>query len=188
MGKLIYVALFILLISNSSSGLIADELPPQIQAGEHRLILNGAGSRNKTLLELYVAGLYLTKPSRDAQQIIADDQPMAIRIKITSSFVSQKSLVESLEEGFKNATDGNPRELRKEIDQFRDCFKDPISKGDVIDLVYLPKHGVIVNKNGKLKGAIAGMPFKQALFSIWLSNKPADTSLRQAMLSTGRVR
>jgi hypothetical protein len=113
---------------------------------------------------------------------------MALRIKITSGFVSQNSLIDSLEEGFVNATGGDTREIRKEIDRFREFFKDDIRKGDVFDMVYLPQHGVIVNKNGKLKGAVAGAKFKQALFSIWLSDKPADTALKQALLTPTRVR
>ncbi len=184
------VAVAFILVGSSLTVLpaIAGELPSQIQAGEHRLVLNGEGARTKTLIELYVAGLYLTQPSTDAAHIIEDDQPMAIRIKITSSFVSQKSLVSSLEEGFKNATGGDTREISEQIEQFRDCFKDAISKGDTFDLVYLPEHGVVVNKNGKLQGAVAGTKFKQALFSIWLSNKPADATLKQALLTTGKVR
>jgi len=103
-------------------------------------------------------------------------------------FVSQKSLVDSLEEGFKNATGGDTREIRKQIDEFRDCFKEAIAKGDTFDMVYLPNHGVSVSKNGKLKGAVAGTKFKQALFSIWLSSTPADATLKQALLTTGKVR
>lgn len=167
---------------------IAGNLPSQLRAGEHHLVLNGEGPRTKAFLELYVAGLYLTESNNDAAQIIAADQPMAIRIQITSSFVSQNSLVDSLEEGFKNATGGDTREIRKQIDEFRVCFKDAIAKGDTFDMVYLPKHGVIVNKNGKLKGAIPGTKFKQALFSIWLSDKPADATLKHALLTAGRVR
>lgn len=159
-----------------------------MQAGEHRLVLNGSGSRKKAFLELYVAGLYLKAPSNSSSQIIAADAPMAIRIKITSGFVSQSNLVESLEEGFNNATAGDTREIRKEIERFRECFKDEIKKGDVFDMVYLPQHGVIVNKNGKLKGSITGAKFKQALFSIWLSDKPADSDLKQAMLTPPKVR
>lgn len=166
----------------------AEKLQSQIQAGEHRLILNGSGVRTKTFLELYVAGLYLTQPSNNSAQIIAANEPMALRIKITSSLVSQSSLVESLEDGFKNATGGNPREIRAEIDQFRDYFKDEIKKGDVFDMLYLPEHGVIVNKNGKLKGTVGGVKFKQALFSIWLSEKPADGALKQALLTAPKVR
>ncbi len=188
MWRSVTVALILFGSSLPELPALAGDLPPQIQAGEHRLFLNGEGARTKALLELYVAGLYLKQPSANAAQIIAADEPMAIRIKITSSFVSQKSLVDSLEEGFRNAMGGDPREIRNQIEEFRDCFKDAIAKGDTFDMVYLPMHGVIVNKNGKLKGAVAGTKFKQALFSIWLSNKPADATLKQALLTTGMVR
>ncbi len=86
---------------------------------------------------------------------------MAIRIKITSGFVSQSKLAASLEEGFKNATGGNTSSLNKEITQFRACFHEPISKGDTFDMVYLPTHGVIVNKKGKHKGIVTGSIFKR---------------------------
>lgn len=184
------VAIAFILFGSSLTELraVAGDLPAQIQVGEHRLVLNGEGTRTKMLLELYVAGLYLTQPSNNAAQIVAAEQPMAIRIQISSSFVSQKSLIDSLEEGFKNATGGDTREIRKQIDEFRDCFKEAISKGDTFDMVYLPNQGLTVNKNGKLKGTVTGIKFKQALFSIWLSNKPADATLKQALLTTSKVR
>lgn len=188
MWKSVAVAFMLLGSCLAQFSAFAGDLPSQIQVGEHRLVLNGQGARTKLLLELYDAGLYLTQPSNNAAQIIAADQPMAIRIRITSSFVSQKSLVDSLEEGFKNATSGDTREIRKQMDEFRDCFKDAIAKGDTFDMVYVPNHGVMVNKNGKLKATVAGTKFKQALFSIWLSNTPADASLKQALLTTGQVR
>ena len=188
MWKSVAVALIFFGLSLVQLPAVAGDLPSQIQVGEHRLVLNGEGARTKMLLELYVAGLYLTQPSSNAAQIIAAEQPMAIRIQITSSFVSQKSLVDSLEEGFKNATGGDTREIRKQIDAFRECFKEAISKGDTFEMVYLPNQGVIVNKNGKLKGSVAGTKFKHALFSIWLSNTPADATLKQALLTTGKVR
>lgn len=61
MTKSFWGVAFILLAS-SLSGLdacAAEKLAAQMQAGEHRLILNGSGVRTKLLLELYVAGLYL---------------------------------------------------------------------------------------------------------------------------------
>jgi len=183
-AALILVGLSICILDASA----AEKLPSQIQVGEHRLMLNGSGVRTKTFLELYVAGLYLTKPSNNSAKILAADDPMALRIKITSGFVSQSSLVDSLEEGFKNTTGGDTREIRKEIEQFREFFTDEIKKGDVFDMVYLPQHGVIVNKNGKLKGAVPGAKFKLALFSIWLSDKPADSALKQALLAPPKVR
>ncbi len=190
MTRVFSIAAFVLVSLSFawSSACAAEKLPAQIQAGEHRLILNGSGVRTKTFLELYAAGLYLARPNSNSAAIIAADEPMALRIKITSGFVSQSSLVESLEEGFKSTSGGDARNIRQEIEQFRECFKEEIKKGDVFDMVYLPQHGVIVNKNGKLKGVIAGPQFKQALFSIWLSDKPADSVLKQALLSPAKVR
>ncbi|MFN7841813.1 MAG: chalcone isomerase family protein [Pirellula sp.] len=165
-----------------------ESLPAEIKAGETRLILNGSGARTKAFMELYNAGLYLTKSSNNPKAIIAADEPMAIRIKITSGWVSQSNLVESLEDGFTNSTGGNTREIRTEIDQFRACFQDEISKGDVFDMLSLPNKGVVVSKNGKYKGTVSGAKFKQSLFGIWLSDKPADSTLKQAMVSPKTVR
>ena len=37
-------------------------------------------------------------------------------------------------------------------------------------------------KNGKKRGVIEGLAFKQALFGIWLGGVPADDSLKEEML------
>lgn len=182
------VCVLLCAISTIENTQAAEKLPGYLQAGEQRLILNGSGVRTKTLLELYTAGLYLLKPSNNASAVIAAEEPMALRIKITSGFVSQSSLIDSLEDGFKNATGGDTREIRQEIDQFREFFKAEIKKGDVFDMVYLPQYGVIVNKNSKYLGVVAGVKFKRALFGIWLSDKPADTSLKQALLTPQTLR
>ncbi len=171
-----------------SPAVAAEKLPDSIQAGDQRLVLNGSGVRTKAFMELYTAGLYLLQPNSNSAAVIAAEETMALRIKITSTFVSQSSLVDSLEEGFKNATGGDTREIRAEIDQFRECLKGDVKKGDVIDMIYLPQHGVVVNKNGKYVGVVAGGKFKRALFGIWLSNKPADNSLKQALLNPQKLR
>jgi len=55
-------------------------------------------------------------------------------------------------------------------------------------MVYLPSHGVIVIKNGKRMGSVTGAMFKQALFSIWLCDNPADEALKQALLTPQKFR
>ncbi|WP_235908692.1 chalcone isomerase family protein [Roseiconus nitratireducens] len=161
----------------------AADFPAQIKAGEHRLLLNGWGARTKFYLEMYVAGLYLTKTNSDPAAIAAANEPMSIRVKITSGMVSQAKMVQSLTDGFHNATGGNVASIQPEINQFRKCLTEAITKGDTFDFVYLPEHGVMISKNGKLKGVVAGIEFKKALFNIWLSDKPADANLKKAMLT-----
>lgn len=157
-------------------------MPAKLKVGDAELKFNGSGERNKFFMQMYLAGLYLSEPSGDGPAIVAADAPMAIRIEITSGLVTQQKLVDALNEGFTSSTGGKTDPLRKEIEQFRGCFAAAIAKGDVFDLVYLPSHGVVVLKNGKRQGAIAGIAFKQALFGIWLGDKPADEKLKLAML------
>jgi hypothetical protein len=169
-------------LSLFSSNVAYAELPKTLQAGDAKLTLNGSGARTKYLMEMYVAGLYLAKPSNEPAAIVVADAPMAIRLEITSGFVTEEKLAESLNEGFQNATNGKPEPIRKEIELFRKCLAGKIAKGDVLDLVYLPGQGVIVAKNGKQQGVVQGLAFKQALFGVWLCNNPADKDLKRAML------
>ena len=178
------IAIFVVVVAATTTNrATAADFPAQIKAGEHRLLLNGWGARAKFYLELYVAGLYLTTANSDPAAIVAANEPMSIRVKITSGMVSQAKLVQSLNDGFHNATNGNVASIQSEINQFRKCLTEAITKGDTFDFVYLPEHGVLVNKNGKFKGVVAGIEFKKALFNIWLSDKPADANLKKAMLT-----
>ncbi len=181
-----FINLFVatVLVALVSQAVQAVELPATLNVGQQQLVLNGKGSRSKYLMELYQAGLYLLQPNQQAQSVIDANHLMAMRIMITSKFVSQQKLVASLDEGFQNSTDGNTQPISTEIAQFRQCFADTISRGDVFDLVHVPNQGVLVLKNGQRQGAIAGLPFKQALFGIWLGDRPADATLRQALLGT----
>lgn len=178
------IAIFVVVVAATTTNrATAADFPAQIKAGEHRLLLNGWGARAKFYLELYVAGLYLTTANSDPAAIVAANEPMSIRVKITSGMVSQAKLMQSLIDGFHNATNGNVASIQSEINQFRKCLTEAITKGDTFDFVYLPEHGVLVNKNGKFKGVVAGIEFKKALFNIWLSDKPADANLKKAMLT-----
>lgn len=158
------------------------ELPTVLESRGAKLTLNGSGVRSKYLMKMYVAGLYLTKPSKDAKAIVAADEPMAIRLEITSGMVTQEKLLESLNEGFQKATGGKPEPIQKEIDAFRQALKRTINKGDVIDLVYLPGRGVNVSQNGKQLGVTPRLEFKQALFGIWLCENPADATVKRGLL------
>ncbi len=161
----------------------AEEMPTSIKAGDHELVRNGWGVRNKSFVKLYRGGLYLTDKCHQSAEIIAADRPMAIRIEITSGLVSQARMAASLNEGFAKSTNGNLEPIQAEIEKFRGLFADEISKHDVFEMIYLPSTGVIVSKNGKTKGIVAGIEFKKALFGIWLSERPADSELKQAMLA-----
>jgi len=150
--------------------------------GNTELVLNGAGIRKKAMvLKLYSGGLYLGKKSKDAASIINADETMAIRLVITSSFVSSEAMQEAVNEGFEASTGEKTAPIAAEIKKFISFFNDEIVENDMFDITY-QKTGVVVYKNKKELGTIEGLNFKKALFGIWLGEDPADSKLKKGML------
>ncbi len=89
---------------------------------------------------------------------------------------------EATREGFINATNGKTAPLEEKIERFISVFKDEIKENDIYDLVYSPKEGLEVYKNKVYHSKIEGLDFKQAVFGIWLCDKPAQKSLKNKML------
>ena len=158
------------------------EMPDTLAVGGESLRLNGAGIRKKFFIKLYVSGLYLQQKQGDADAIVKGDQPMAIRMVITSGMITPKKMEKATREGFDQATHGDTAAIQEKIDQFVSAFKQGIKKGDVFEMAYIPGQGTRVSKNGKPEWTIPGLDFKQALFGIWLSDRPAQESLKSAML------
>tara|TARA_R110002167_G_scaffold25824_14_gene89250 strand:+ start:65 stop:661 length:597 start_codon:yes stop_codon:yes gene_type:complete len=159
------------------------ELKENIKLGKNNLQLNGAGQRSKLFIDLYIAALYLSNKSQDAQAIINADEPMLIQIHVISNLITSENLTRGTMEGFSKATNNKTEGIQSQIDDFLDAFKDTIKIGDMFEIVYLPNKGVTVIKNRHIVKKLAtDLVFKRALFGIWLSDKPAQKSLKNKML------
>lgn len=157
-------------------------LDASIDVNGQPLVLNGAGLRKKLLFKLYVGSLYLTASGGNAKAIIDADAPMAIRLNILSELLTRDKMLAALNEGFEKSTGGNTAPIQGGIDQMVQAMQDAIEPGDQYTLSYLPDQGTSVMKNGESRVIIPGLAYKQALFGIWLSDKPAQKSLKEAML------
>jgi len=159
------------------------DVPGTLTVSDNELVLNGAGQRSRWFMNLYVGSLYLPETSDDAAAIVAADEPMAITLHITSGMINSERMTSATEEGFENATNGNTAPIQEYIDQFMGVFEEEINEGDVFNIAYVPDNGILVYKNGEQTGSVnGGMAFKEAVFGIWLSDKPAQDSLKKAML------
>ncbi len=160
------------------------EIPETLESGGSVLILNGAGVRTRYFLDVYVGGLYLKERSTDAAAIMEADEPMAIRLRIVTGLITNDRMQRSTEEGFQKSTRRNTAPIREEIDALIDVYDEEINDEDLFDLVYVPGQGLTVYKNGVLRATIeCGLPFKRALFGIWISDQPVQTNLKNDMLS-----
>ena len=154
----------------------------EFEFNDQKLVLNGAGIREKYWMNMYVGGLYLPKKTNDAKAIINKDETMMIQLQIVSGLISSKKMNTAVDEGFDKSTNGNTSKLDTRIQQFKNVFKEEIKKGDTYNIIYIPRKGTVVYKNGKMSSTIKGLDFKKALFGIWFGDQPADANLKKAML------
>jgi hypothetical protein len=155
--------------------------PDTMKAGGQDLVFNGGGKRVKFMMKVYVTGLYLKQKSSDAAKIIAADEPMSVRLQITSGLVTPDKMKSAVMEGFEKSTNGNIAPIKAKIDSFMNIFKEQ-KKGDAYDFSYVPGKGLEVFKNGAMSSTIEGLEFKKALYGIWLGDKPAQDDLKAKML------
>ena len=161
------------------------DMPDTLKNNETSLNLNGAGTREKFFMDLYVGGLYLKSKTQDANQVLTADETMALRLHIVSGLITSEKMLQATKEGFENSLGDNKNEaIQNKINTFLATFKDEIKEGDIFEMVYVPNEGVKVYKNAALANTINGMEFKQALFGIWLSETPAQQSLKEDMLGS----
>lgn len=126
--------------------------------------------------------MYLKDKSSDAKTILSADEAMSIKLFIISSLITSEKMENSTRVGFQNSMDGNTEPLKQQIEEFISVFKEEIKEGDVYEFEYTQNSGVNIYKNNTLTKNIKGIEFKKALFGIWLSNTPAQESLKEDML------
>ncbi len=175
---------FILAVSMLDTAALAGELagatlPDTLKSGELTLKLNGLGLRKKSVFKVYVGGLYLESPSKDAGAILAADQAKGIRMHFLRD-LTKVQLVEALQSGFEgNAKDKTGQKAA--FDKMLALIPD-VKEGDTLTFTYLPGKGTRLQVGNKELGAFAGKGFSDAVFSIFLGPKPPSEDLKKGML------
>ena len=154
-------------------------LPDTLKAGEKTIKLNGLGLRRKAMFKVYVGGLYLEAPSKDASAILAADQAKAIRMHFLRD-LTKAQLVEAFQEGFEgNVKDRAPQ--KAEFDRMLALVPD-VKEGSTLTFAYLPGRGTTLSAGSKELGVFEGKGFADAVFAIWLGPKPPSEDLKKGLL------
>jgi hypothetical protein len=154
-------------------------LPDTLKAGEKTLKLNGLGLRKKAMFKVYVGGLYLESPSKDAGAILASDQAKGIRMHFLRD-LTKAQLVEAFQEGFEANAKGKAAE-KAAFDKMLALVPD-VKEGGTLTFAYLPGKGTTLSAGNKELGVFAGKGFADAVFAIWLGPKPPSDDLKKGML------
>lgn len=186
--KTLIAVMICLMMAGVSSARTIDgiDMPETLTYDGNLLLLNGGGTRVAFMNNVYVAGLWLTRPMTDPAEVKMADEPMAIRMHVTNDFfASSKNINKAFNNGFRNAMPkGDISSIQDKVDRFKACWGDEIKDGDEFDIVYIPGKGTSVYKNEQLKDTIEGYEFKQSVWSIWLHDtRPADEDLKKGMVA-----
>ncbi len=157
-------------------------VPEKVQVGEKDLTLNGAGLRTKTIfkVKVYVAGLYLEKPTRDASQVIASETIKRVDLTFLRD-LDRKQIAEAIEDGFERNSKKDLPALEERLDQLCKIIPD-VNKRDALQITYVPGKGTTITVRGEERGTIEGKDFADALFLVWLGKDPVDNDLRKTLL------
>jgi len=175
-------ALLLVLISlpalaKERDGVVAD---PQITVEGRPLQLLGMGLRKKLWFRVYLASLYVEKPSQDAAEVISSEQIKRVQMNMLRDLERGK-IVEAVQQGFERNSGPQMPALQARLDRFLAAIPD-LRGGQTIVLTYHPGRGTVVKAGGGETITIPGKDFADALFSVWLGKAPVDDDLKDEML------
>ncbi len=158
-------------------------LPDSYVVDGQPLALNGIGLRTLTIfkVKVYIAGLYLQRPSHDAQQILASPGPKAIVLKFLHSG-SKDQVEKQFREGEqRNCGDGgcapsNQADFEKLV-----AAAPAVEVGDTSTYIFSAKR-VRVLANNRLIGDFANADLAYHLLAGFIGAHPPSEDLRDHML------
>ena len=144
--------------------------PDSVAVDGASLRLNGMALYEKLTFDVLVAGLYLERPERSAERVLAADLPRRYVTRFVRD-VGAKRIRDAWRKGFAaNAPDANA-EVRAQFEQLCGWIRD-FHRGDEIVVTYVPGRGSEVSISGARVGAIPGKGFADAYFALALGPKP----------------
>src|SRR5262245_6319451 len=114
--------LWVLVASLVAGPVAAKELAgvqmPDVQSVEGKdLKLNGPGLRKKLFFKVYVAGLYLETPSKDATGILSADGLRRVDMSMLRD-LDRQTIVDAIRKGFEKNARAQLAQLKDRLDKF----------------------------------------------------------------------
>ena len=151
------------------------------------LRLNGVGLRGVAWIKAFVAGLYLTAPSKDGNQILSMPGPKRLRLKIMLEAPSRE-LSKSLQSRASKEPDAVRQAMGARVKALSALIGglDKVRPGDVLDLDYLPDVGVQLRYNDQNVGQpVEGEDLYRVVLKIFVGDRPVDKRMKEGLLRGG---
>lgn len=138
--------------ANAAVELEGVELPETTTAYGHKLVLNGAAVRKRGYFKADVTALYLPEKRSTPDAIYKLDGVRRIQLNLLREFTSSTITRIFLADFKQSATDEEFKKLIGPIGQIGAAYANvkKVSKGDVVNLDWVPGQGWLATHNGKL--------------------------------------
>src|SRR5512135_424675 len=161
------VALSLLLLSSQVFALdvAGVNVAPTVSVHQKTLTLNGVGIRKKLFIKVYVGSLYTERKVTTSAQLLADPGEKLIKAFAEDLANNSPVVAQSVE-----------------AKAFLSSFTEDFVEGDTVDISFSPDGTVAASHNGKPFWTVRSPAVAQGVLLIWFGEKPADRSLKKAML------
>lgn len=150
-----------------------------------KLQLNGVGVRQRFMVGVYAAGLYVPQKSSDAAQLATQRGPKRVALRFLRD-VDSDLFVASLQNGLKsNHSEEQLALWREQVESLTATIRTIAlaRRGDSVTFDFNPAEGIRVTVNGATRGPIIqGEDFYSAVLRVWIGGKPADEGLKKGIL------
>jgi hypothetical protein len=156
-------------------------LPDTATVGTTTLVLNGIGLRTYSVLgiHIYIAGLYLQRPSHDANSILRSPGVKLLRLHFVHK-VNANSMRLAWRTGLVRSCVA-PCKLSPELLSHFLAALQPVRAGEDVTIVF--KHdGLDAYYNGISVGHIADTQFTQLMLAVFIGRNATEPLLKQELL------
>lgn len=149
------------------------------------LVLNGVGMRQLFIIKVYAAALYLAEKKTSSEAVQALESPRRIALHIQREINSDEFGQLFISAMNKNSTKEQKAKVINQTVKFGEMFAglQPVKKGDVVTLDWIPGSGTMSTLNGKQIGeTLPGVDFYNAVLRIWIGDNPVQNDIKQGLL------
>jgi hypothetical protein len=149
------------------------------------LKLNGLGMRTKVVFKVYAAGLYLADKKTTPADVMNAQGPRRVTLVMMRDLTSDEFGQAFMTGLNNNLSQAEKSRIVSQISKFGEIFAsiERLKKGDVLNIDWIPATGTQTELNGKKVGeSVPDLAFYNAILRIWIGDKPADRSLKPALL------
>lgn len=153
------------------------------------LKLNGAAMRQILMFKGYAIGLYLTeKKELTTADLMAlpVDRPRRVALHIQKEINSDEFGQLFIKGMNANSTKDEKAKVINQTTKFGEMFAalEPVKKGDVVTLDWIPGQGTVSTLNGKKIGeTLPDIAFYNAVLRIWVGDSPVQENIKRALLT-----